>query len=102
MADFSAAVRFRDWDFACLASAVCDAAEWPSRWSALVMALERFTLGRLPRRMLPGCEILVDRVRFDFVPVFGGGTSTPARRALDRPMAMACFVDRAPCLPSRM
>src|SRR4029078_2067212 len=33
---------------------------------------------------------------------FGGGNSTPARRALDRPIAIACFVERAPCLPSRM
>jgi hypothetical protein len=31
----------------------------------------------------------------------GFGNRTPARRALDSPMAMACFVDRAPCLPSR-
>src|SRR5438128_12155031 len=35
-------------------------------------------------------------------PFAGGGSSTPARRALLRPMAMACFVERAPCLPSRM
>ena len=32
----------------------------------------------------------------------GGGSFTPARRALDSPIAMACFVERAPCLPSRM
>ena len=33
----------------------------------------------------------------------GGRPSlTPARRAFDRPMAIACFVERAPCLPSRM
>jgi hypothetical protein len=32
----------------------------------------------------------------------GGLRSTPARRAFDRPMAIACFVDRAPCLPWRM
>ena len=25
-----------------------------------------------------------------------------ARRALERPMAIACLVERAPCLPSRM
>src|SRR3569623_687984 len=30
-----------------------------------------------------------------------GGTSTPARRAFERPMAIACLADRAPCLPSR-
>jgi hypothetical protein len=30
----------------------------------------------------------------------GAGSFTPARRAFDRPMAIACFVDRAPCFPS--
>jgi hypothetical protein len=32
----------------------------------------------------------------------GGGNFTPARRAFDNPIAIACFVERAPCLPSRM
>jgi len=27
---------------------------------------------------------------------------TPARRAFESPIAIACFVDRAPCFPSRM
>jgi hypothetical protein len=27
---------------------------------------------------------------------------TPDRLALERPMAIACSVERAPCLPSRM
>jgi hypothetical protein len=30
------------------------------------------------------------------------GAATPARRALERPIAIACLADRAPCLPSRM
>src|SRR5690606_13477747 len=34
-------------------------------------------------------------------PPFGGGRSTPSRRAFERPIAIACFGDRAPCLPSR-
>src|SRR5438876_7740858 len=42
------------------------------------------------------------RVRADVLPFFGGGSLTPARRALERPMAMACLAERAPCLPSRM
>ena len=34
--------------------------------------------------------------------LFGGaGSFTPARRAFERPIAIACFVDRAPCFPSR-
>jgi hypothetical protein len=36
----------------------------------------------------------------DALPVVGGDNFTPARRALERPMAMACFVDRAPCFPA--
>jgi hypothetical protein len=35
-------------------------------------------------------------------PLFGAGKSTPARRAFDKPIAIACFDERAPCLPSRM
>jgi hypothetical protein len=31
----------------------------------------------------------------------GFGSFTPARRAFDSPIAMACFAERAPCLPSR-
>jgi hypothetical protein len=31
----------------------------------------------------------------------GAGSFTPDRRAFDRPMAIACFVERAPCFPSR-
>jgi hypothetical protein len=30
-----------------------------------------------------------------------GGSFTPARRAFDNPIAIACLVERAPCLPSR-
>ncbi|URL59878.1 hypothetical protein IM816_07255 [Luteibacter flocculans] len=33
--------------------------------------------------------------------VFEGLAFTPARRAFDNPMAIACFAERAPCLPSR-
>src|SRR6266487_2831949 len=40
-------------------------------------------------------------VRSDVVPSFGGRRRTPARRALESPMAMTCLVDRAPCLPAR-
>jgi hypothetical protein len=31
------------------------------------------------------------RVASEVLPAFGGGNSTPARRALDSPMAMACL-----------
>jgi len=42
------------------------------------------------------------RVPSETVPLFGGRGLTPARRALDSPMAIACLVDRAPCRPSRI
>jgi hypothetical protein len=32
----------------------------------------------------------------------GAGSFTPARLAFERPMAIACLVERAPCLSSRM
>jgi hypothetical protein len=41
------------------------------------------------------------RLVLAFAPAGGGGNFTPARRAFDKPMAIACFVERAPCLPSR-
>ena len=41
------------------------------------------------------------RVRSLVRPFSGGGSGTPARRAFDRPIAIACFVERAPCLPWR-
>src|SRR4030095_2493490 len=31
----------------------------------------------------------------------GEGSFTPERRAFESPIAIACFADRAPCLPSR-
>src|SRR6266496_3460309 len=42
------------------------------------------------------------RVLAEACPGFGGDSLTPARLALESPMAMACLVERAPCLPSRM
>lgn len=42
------------------------------------------------------------RVFSDVRPFFGSGKSTPARRALESPMATACFFDVAPCLPRPM
>src|SRR5205085_8991781 len=38
----------------------------------------------------------------DAFPAPGARSFTPDRRAFDRPIAMACFGDLAPCLPSRM
>src|SRR6185295_7610862 len=102
-AERSAAVRFLAADRACLASAVCDAAACGSRFSALRVALERVRetlfLGCWPAST--SCSAF-SRVSCDAVPFLGGASWTPARRAFERPIAIACLVERAPCLPSRM
>ena len=40
--------------------------------------------------------------RVDALPSVGGRRFTPDRRAFESPMAMACSVERAPCIPRRM
>ena len=89
---------------ACLDKAACDAAEWPSRFNAALTARERladvfFLVREWP---LATSRFAFSRVASEVLPFFGGGRSTPARRAFDKPMAIACFVEAAPCLPSRM
>jgi hypothetical protein len=88
--------------FACLDNARLDADLRLSRLSARFVARERFREGFLRR---PARPFVRSRFAWRFVcclPRFGGGNFTPARRALDRPMAIACSGDRAPCSPSRM
>jgi hypothetical protein len=85
----------------CLDNALRDPAARPSRFSARVVARERFREGDL-RLLL--CARFVSREAFRRVasdPVLGGGSFTPARRALDKAIAIACRADRAPCLPWR-
>jgi hypothetical protein len=88
-------------DLAWRARAFRDAAPRPSRFSAPTMARERRAEGRVCR---PAARLAYSALRFvlAFAPVGGRRSFTPARRAFDRPIAMACFVDRAPCFPSRM
>lgn len=70
-------------------SAKCDAAAVPSRSRAARVARDRAEFGfravALTAFFLPG----------------GAGSFTPARLALDNPMAIACLAERAPCFPSR-
>jgi hypothetical protein len=96
--------RFRAAPFACLDSALVEAADRLSLFSARVVACERLreTVAELPARALRTSRAACFRVRLLAWPAFGGGNFTPARRAFDKPIAMACFVDRAPCLPSRI
>jgi len=61
------------------------------------MARDRFTDGRFFVAFRARVEVLL--AFFADAPF--RGIFTPARRAFDKPIAIACFVDRAPCFPSR-
>jgi hypothetical protein len=87
------AVRDRAAFRACRPSAFLVPAERPSRLSAPRTARDRFAEGLLRFFVV----LLAERAD----PPFFGGTFTPARRALESPMAIACSGDRAPCFPSR-
>lgn len=89
---------------ACFESALREAARFGSRLSARDVARDRRADGfrRFPLCPARYARAALLRVRADACPFRGGFNLTPARRAFDRPIAMACFVERAPCLPSRM
>ena len=95
--------RRRALECACFAKARCDAAERPSCFSACLTARDRDRDGRrfVPDLPLATSREACRRVRAEAVPFFGGGSFTPERRAFERPIAIACLVDRAPCFPSR-
>ena len=98
------ALRLRADELACLDNALLDAALCPSRRNALVTARERFAEGRFffaVPRPAADARFAAWRVFVDVVPFFGGGSFTPARRAFESPIAMACLAERAPCLPAR-
>jgi hypothetical protein len=90
-----AALLARELLRACFESALPVAAERPSRLSAPLTARDRLAEG-FPRAFRVVWRAFVFADAF-----FCFGTLTPARRALDSPMATACFAERAPCLPSR-
>src|SRR5690348_8452803 len=97
------AVRLRADLRACFESARFDAAAWPSRFNALLVARERFVDAWRAVPIFPASKSRLARLTVldEALPFFGGGRSTPARRASDKPIAMACLVERAPCLPLR-
>src|SRR5262249_3485274 len=82
---------------------VFDAAECPSRFKGFEIARERVADGLWPGCFpaLRSCSAF-SRTCSEELPSPGGGSLTPARRAFERPIAMACLVERAPCFPSRM
>ena len=88
--------------FACFDNACLEADRWLSRLSAPFVARERVRDGFLRWLARP---LLMSRFAWRLVrwpPCFGGGNFIPARRALERPIAIACSGERAPCSPSRM
>jgi hypothetical protein len=78
---------------ACFESALAVPADRPSRLSAPLTARDRLAEG-LPRAF-------VRRAWLFPAAFFCLGTFTPARRAFDSPIAIACRAERAPCFPSR-
>jgi len=92
--------RRRAADEACRDSAFRDAALRASRFNARRTARDRRVDGRVRRRDARLADAALLRV-VDLAPLPGGASFTPDRRAFDSPIAIACFVDRAPCLPSR-
>ena len=99
--DRALAERFRAARLACVASAWCEAADRPSFFSARNVARERLADGFAedPR---PTSRLACLRARGLTSAPLGAASFTPARLAFERPMAIACLVERAPCLPSRM
>src|SRR5262245_15581155 len=104
-ADRWAAVRRRAADRACFDSDARDAALRPSRLRARLIARDRLADGARGARLpWPASQArsAPSRVRWLVFPGAGGGRSTPARRASERPIAIACLADRAPCSPRRI
>jgi len=73
-----------------------------SFFNALLAARERLgEARRIPERPFRKSRSACLRTRLVERPAFGGRNSTPARRAFDKPIAIACSTDLAPCFPSR-
>jgi hypothetical protein len=87
-------------DRAWLARARCDAPDRPSRFNARVVARERVFEGRLREGRLRRDRRLRPSFSAEAVPLGAGGNFTPALRAFERPIAIACLGLRTPCFPS--
>jgi len=98
----SAWVRLRAVAWAWRDKARWEAAERGSFLRRRLAARERARDGFLRLLLRFKSRLAWRRTLFEVVPFFGGGSFTPARRAFDNPIAMACFAERAPCSPSRI
>ena len=98
-----ARVRFCAAERACRDRDFLDAADLPARLSAPWLALERRRdVCPVVLRPAANARLALLRAFPGTVPFFGGVRRTPARRALDKPIAIACLVEPAPCLPCRI
>ena len=99
-AERSAAVRRFALAFACIESAI-----WCFSPVQLLLHCARAPgIHGLPW-VFPAFEIalgLLSNFLQETVPLLGGGSFTPARRAFESPMAIVRSVERAPCFPSKM
>ena len=86
---------------ACRDNAVREAARRPSRFRARNVARDLDGDALRPNLARERSRCACFLVRAVAVPFLGGLSLTPARRAFERPIAIACFVDRAPCFPLR-
>jgi len=81
--------------------AFVEAASRPSRFNACLTARDRrgelARVDRFPARLAYAALFFVRGL----ADAGGACSFTPERRAFDKPIAIACFVDRAPCFPSR-
>lgn len=86
----------------CRASADLDALDLLSLFKTPEVARDRLGETFLrPDRPLAKSRFACWRILALALPAFGAGSFTPALRAFDNPMAMACCGDLAPCFPSR-
>jgi hypothetical protein len=84
------------------ASDAFEAAECPSRRSARRTARDRAGEAFfLPDRPRFRASFALRRVFAEAFPFRGARSFTPALRAFERPIAIACWGDRTPCFPSR-
>jgi hypothetical protein len=83
------------------ATALRDPAFRLSRRSAPSVARFRVLDERRRRPAFRRSRLARSRTSDEALPRFGAPSFTPERRAFERPIAIACFADRAPCLPSR-
>jgi hypothetical protein len=97
-----AALLFPAADLDWRESAVVDAEETGSFFNALTLARDLVRDTGFPFCACSESCAAFFRIFPEPLPFRGGGSFTPARRASDKPMAIACFAERAPCSPLRI